>query len=135
MIATNEFRGSGAGERTEYHNLVAWDRLAEICGQFLSKGQLIDVEGLAAAVQRLTGRALAGLGELRTTLEGIQVPAEPVLLFRGGLLFERLARFGREPQFEYLPRRHRVLTANDHDVPEYLFEQGRPGRHLARPAR
>jgi single-strand DNA-binding protein len=45
VIATNEFRGSGASERTEYHNLVAWDRLAEVCGQFLSKGQLIDVEG------------------------------------------------------------------------------------------
>jgi single-strand DNA-binding protein len=37
--------GNGAGERTEYHNVVAWDRLAEICGQFLSKGQLVDVEG------------------------------------------------------------------------------------------
>jgi single-strand DNA-binding protein len=43
-IATNEFRGGG-GERTEYHPCVAWDRLAEICGQFLSKGQLVDVEG------------------------------------------------------------------------------------------
>ncbi len=43
-IATNEFRG-GSGERTEYHPCVAWDRLAEICGQFLSKGQLVDVEG------------------------------------------------------------------------------------------
>jgi single-strand DNA-binding protein len=45
VVATNEFRGSGVGERTEYHNVVAWDRLAEICGQFLSKGQLIDIEG------------------------------------------------------------------------------------------
>ena len=45
VVATNEYRGGGAAERTEYHNLVAWDRLAEICGQFLSKGQLIDVEG------------------------------------------------------------------------------------------
>lgn len=35
VVATNEFRGQGATERTEYHNLVAWDRLAEICGQFL----------------------------------------------------------------------------------------------------
>jgi single-strand DNA-binding protein len=43
-IATNEFRGA-SGERTEYHPCVAWDRLAEICGQFLSKGQLVDVEG------------------------------------------------------------------------------------------
>jgi single-strand DNA-binding protein len=44
VIATNEFRG-GSGERTEYHNVIAWDRLAEICGQFLSKGQLVDIEG------------------------------------------------------------------------------------------
>ena len=43
-VATNEYRG-GTGERTEYHPCVAWDRLAEICGQFLSKGQLVDVEG------------------------------------------------------------------------------------------
>lgn len=45
VVATNEYRGNGASERSEYHNLVAWDRLAEICGQFLSKGQLVDVEG------------------------------------------------------------------------------------------
>ena len=44
-LATNEYRGANAGERTEYHALVAWDRLAEICGQFLGKGQLVDVEG------------------------------------------------------------------------------------------
>ena len=43
-IATNEFRG-GNNERTEYHPCVAWDRLAEITGQFLSKGQLVDIEG------------------------------------------------------------------------------------------
>jgi single-strand DNA-binding protein len=45
VIATNEYRGSGAGERTEYHTVIAWDRLAEICGQFLSKGQFVDLEG------------------------------------------------------------------------------------------
>ena len=43
-IATNEYR-SGKDERTEYHPCVAWDRLAEITGQFLSKGQLVDIEG------------------------------------------------------------------------------------------
>ena len=43
-IATNEFRG-GNNERTEYHPCVAWDRLAEITGQFLTKGQLVDIEG------------------------------------------------------------------------------------------
>jgi single-strand DNA-binding protein len=44
-VATNEYRGQNAAERTEYHAVVAWDRLAEICGQYLGKGQLVDVEG------------------------------------------------------------------------------------------
>ena len=45
VVATNEYRGAGATERTEYHNLVAWDRLAEICGKCLAQGQLVDIEG------------------------------------------------------------------------------------------
>ena len=41
VVATNEYRGGGAAERTEYHNLVAWDRLAEICGQFLYRHRVM----------------------------------------------------------------------------------------------
>ncbi|MFW6193848.1 MAG: single-stranded DNA-binding protein [Gemmatimonadota bacterium] len=32
-------------ERTEWHRVVCWDRLAEICEQYLSKGDRIYVEG------------------------------------------------------------------------------------------
>jgi single-strand DNA-binding protein len=35
-VATNEFRGNGK-ERAEYHNVVVWDRLAQVCGQYLGK--------------------------------------------------------------------------------------------------
>ncbi|MGD8684705.1 MAG: single-stranded DNA-binding protein [Chloroflexota bacterium] len=42
-VATNEYRGGE--ERTEYHAIVTWERLAEICGQFLGKGQLVALEG------------------------------------------------------------------------------------------
>jgi single-strand DNA-binding protein len=28
-----------------YHSIVTWDRLAEICGQYLGKGQLVAIEG------------------------------------------------------------------------------------------
>ena len=32
-------------ERTEWHNVVAWSKLAEICGQYLKKGKLVYIEG------------------------------------------------------------------------------------------
>jgi single-strand DNA-binding protein len=32
-------------EKTEWHNIVVWDRLAEICNQYLTKGKLIYIEG------------------------------------------------------------------------------------------
>lgn len=38
-VATNEYAGNGK-ERAEYHNVVTWDRLAEICGTYLGKGQI-----------------------------------------------------------------------------------------------
>jgi len=44
VVATNEFRGNGK-ERAEYHNVVVWDRLAAVCGQYLGKGQQVAIEG------------------------------------------------------------------------------------------
>lgn len=32
-------------ERTEWHNIVAFSKLAEICGQYLKKGKLVYIEG------------------------------------------------------------------------------------------
>jgi single-strand DNA-binding protein len=43
-IATNEYAGHGK-ERAEFHNIVTWDKLAEICGRYLGKGQQVAVEG------------------------------------------------------------------------------------------
>ncbi len=42
-LATNEYRGGQ--EKAEFHTVVSWDRLAEICAQYLGKGQLVAVEG------------------------------------------------------------------------------------------
>lgn len=47
-IATNRDWTSESGEkqdRVEYHNLVAWSKLAEICGQLLHKGDKVYVDG------------------------------------------------------------------------------------------
>jgi single-strand DNA-binding protein len=42
-LATNEYRGGQ--EKAEFHTVVTWDRLAEICAQYLGKGQLVAIEG------------------------------------------------------------------------------------------
>jgi len=47
-LATNETWNDKDGtkqERTEWHRIVAWGRLAEICGQYLSKGRQVYIEG------------------------------------------------------------------------------------------
>ena len=47
-IATDEKFTDRSGEkqeRTEWHNIVAWSKLAEICGQYLKKGKLVYIEG------------------------------------------------------------------------------------------
>jgi single-strand DNA-binding protein len=47
-VATNRARTGADGatqEETEWHNIVAWDRLAEICQQYLQKGSKVYIEG------------------------------------------------------------------------------------------
>lgn len=47
-IATNETYKDKDGkkvESTDWHNVVAWNKLAEICGQYLKKGSLVCIEG------------------------------------------------------------------------------------------
>jgi len=47
-IATSEQWKDKSGEkqeRTEWHNITAWGKLGEICGQYLKKGKLVYIEG------------------------------------------------------------------------------------------
>jgi single-strand DNA-binding protein len=47
-VATNHAWTDSAGQRqekTEFHNVVAWGKLADICGQFLAKGRKVYIEG------------------------------------------------------------------------------------------
>ena len=48
-IATSEkWKDKKSGEmqeRTEWHRIVAWGRLGEICGEYLNKGKQVYIEG------------------------------------------------------------------------------------------
>lgn len=47
-IATNRTWTDARGakqQKAEFHNVVAWGKLAQICAQYLKKGQLVYIEG------------------------------------------------------------------------------------------
>lgn len=66
-IATNRSWTTDTGEKreeTEFHKIVAWSKLAEICSQFLVKGRKVYVEG------RLSTKSWTGQdGQQRSTTE------------------------------------------------------------------
>jgi single-strand DNA-binding protein len=68
-LATNRQWTTESGEKkedAEFHRIVAWNKLAEICGQYLTKGRKVYVEG------RLQTRKWAGQdGAERQTTEVI----------------------------------------------------------------
>ena len=68
-IATNRSWTTDSGEKkdeADFHRIVAWNKLAELCSQFLSKGRKVYVEG------RLTTRNWTGQdGAQRNTTEVI----------------------------------------------------------------
>ncbi len=74
-LATNRVWNDQSGQRqeaTEFHNIVAWSRLAEICSQFLRKGSLVMVEG---RIQNRSWQGQDGTMKYRTEIvaENIQL--------------------------------------------------------------
>lgn len=74
-LATNRVWNNQEGQRqesTEFHNVVAWARLAEICNQYLRKGSLVMVEG---RLQTRSWQAQDGTTKYRTEVvaENIQL--------------------------------------------------------------
>ena len=66
-VATNEVWKNASGdskEHTEWHNVDAWDKLADFSNDFLYKGQLVAVEGVLRSRKWETKA-----GEQRKTVE------------------------------------------------------------------
>jgi single-strand DNA-binding protein len=48
IATSDQWKDKATGEkkeRTEWHRIVAWRRLGEICGEYLSKGRQVYIEG------------------------------------------------------------------------------------------
>lgn len=44
-IAVDRSRGKGDNKETDFVPVVAWERLGEICNEYLTKGKLISIQG------------------------------------------------------------------------------------------
>lgn len=67
-IATNRSWTTADGqtkEDTQYHRIVAWQKLAELCGKLLSKGRKVYLEG------RITYRSFVGKDGLQRNITEI----------------------------------------------------------------
>lgn len=90
-IATTESyldKDGNRQEQTEWHRVVAWRKLAEICGQYLSKGKQVYIEG------RLRTTSYEKDGVKRYTTE---IEAREMLMLGGA--GERSGSRGSEPPF------------------------------------
>lgn len=85
-LATNRFWKDKNGqkqEQTEFHNVVLWGRLAEIAGQYLSKGQEAYIEGRLQTrkytgkdnVERRTTEIVAENMQLGSRAQGSSAPS------------------------------------------------------------
>ena len=57
-IATDE--GFGEKKRTEWHNIVLWEKTAEVASKYLSKGSLVYIEGRLQTRSYLSAQAGEG---------------------------------------------------------------------------
>ncbi len=91
-IATNRVFTDAQGQkqdRAEFHNIVAWGKLAEICSQYLSKGRRAYVEG------RLQTRDWVGQDGMRRY--STEVIAENMIILDSD---RTASRFGQQEQQE-----------------------------------
>jgi single-strand DNA-binding protein len=79
-VATNRVWTNQQGQKqesVEYHNIVAWGKLAEICGQYLNKGRKVYVEG---RLQTRDWEGQDGVKRYKTEI----VAENMIMLDRGG---------------------------------------------------
>lgn len=121
-VATNFVWNDQAGqkqERVEFHNIVAWRRLAEICGQYLRRGSKVYIEG---RLQTRDWTPQDGIKRYRTEI----VAENMIMLDRGG------AGGGRPQSPSEPPLPQETAGENVIDVNEPVSRGGNPSEEEIR---
>src|SRR3990172_6176292 len=107
-LATNEYWTTNTGERgerTEWHRIVAWGKLAEFCQEYVQKGSYLYIEG---KIQTRNYEDRDGVKRYITEIRALEI----------GLLDRKpgLESAGGEPPIETLPP-ETTSGAGDDEVP------------------
>ena len=97
-IATNENwtdKGGAKQERTEWHKIVVWGKTAELCGEYLSKGRQVYIEG---RLQTREWNNKEGVKQYTT-----EIVANQVLSLQGGERGQRGSKGSAAPADDFGP--------------------------------
>jgi single-strand DNA-binding protein len=110
LATTETWKDKATGERkerTEWHSVVAWDRLAQICAEYLQKGKMVYVEG---SLQTRSWEDQTGQKRYRTEVKASNI----LMLSPRGAPSESYSA----PEAEAgAPRDAAATAADDDDIP------------------
>lgn len=115
-LATNRYWVTETGEKkeeTEFHRLVAWNKLAELCSQLLAKGRKVYVEG------RLQSRSWTGA-------DGVQRKTTEIIISDMVILDSRRA-FEEAKRAESSPEEEIDVSAAETVIPAEKSVEGKQG--------
>lgn len=108
-VATNRQWTDQSGQKqeaTEFHNVVAWGRLAEICGQYLAKGRKVYIEG---RLQTREWEGQDGIKRYRTEI----IAENLIMLDRSGASTSQssgASAFASRPASAFVPPEPKVVS-------------------------
>jgi len=109
-IATNRewvTTGSERKKSTEFHECVAWARLAELCNNYLRKGKLVYIEGY--------------LKTRSWELEGGDKKFRTEIVLQDMIMLEKRSARDGEPEEEFIPETEQTLPPVEEAAGENIF--------------
>ena len=115
-IATNRSWTTNDGQTKEdvqYHRIVAWQKLAELCGKILNKGRKVFVEG------RMTYRTFTGKDGIQRTIA--EIVLDDFIVFGDGRKMAENAEM--EKKVITIPKSENVTIKTEETKPEALKDE------------
>ncbi|KKQ96666.1 MAG: single-stranded DNA-binding protein [Candidatus Nealsonbacteria bacterium RIFCSPLOWO2_12_FULL_39_31] len=103
-------------EKTEFHNIVLWRRLAEIASQYLTKGSLVMIEG---RIQTRSWQDKSGIKKYRTEIIGENMQMGPKPASSGNYNFKQgFQKPAEKPQAQ--PQSQEEIPIIEENIPPVI---------------